>query len=83
MRKLALVIFLLLICNPPVQAQAPYHQGKTVTIVVGTIAGDLYDLYARAIALVMGQTYSGKSQHHCSKHARRGATDRSQLLRSS
>ena len=50
MRKFALVIFLLLICNPPVQAQAPYYQGKTVTIVVGTIAGDLYDLYARAIA---------------------------------
>ena len=54
MRKLVLVIFLLLVCSPPVQAQTPYYQGKTVTIVVGTIAGDLYDLYARAIALVHG-----------------------------
>jgi tripartite-type tricarboxylate transporter receptor subunit TctC len=42
-----------------VQAQPPYHQGKTVTIVVGTIAGDLYDLYARAIALVMGKHVPG------------------------
>jgi tripartite-type tricarboxylate transporter receptor subunit TctC len=42
-----------------VQAQPPYHQGKTVTIVVGTIAGDLYDLYARAIALVMGKHIPG------------------------
>ena len=27
-------------------AQTAYYQGKTVTIVVGTGAGDLYDLYA-------------------------------------
>src|SRR5262245_52944200 len=59
MRKLGSVIFLLLICSPPVQAQAPYYQGKTVTIVVGTIAGDLYDLYARAIALVMSKHIPG------------------------
>jgi tripartite-type tricarboxylate transporter receptor subunit TctC len=43
----------------PVRAQTPYHQGKTVTIVVGTLAGDLYDLYARAIALFMGRYIPG------------------------
>ena len=59
MRKLVSAVFLLLICNPSAQAQAPYYQGKTVTIVVGTIAGDLYDLYARAIALVMGKHIPG------------------------
>jgi tripartite-type tricarboxylate transporter receptor subunit TctC len=40
-------------------AQAPYYQGKTVTIIVGTGAGDLYDLYARAIALFMGKYLPG------------------------
>ncbi len=59
MRKQTLVIFLLLVCNQPVQAQTPYYQGKTVTIVVGTMAGDLYDLYARAIALYMGKYIPG------------------------
>jgi tripartite-type tricarboxylate transporter receptor subunit TctC len=58
-RKLAFVIFLLLVCNRPVQAQTSYYQGKTVTIVVGTLAGDLYDLYARAIALHIGKYIPG------------------------
>ncbi|MBM4261378.1 MAG: hypothetical protein FJ145_08100 [Deltaproteobacteria bacterium] len=40
-------------------AQAPNFQGKTMTIVVGTVAGDLYDLYARAIALFMGRYLPG------------------------
>ena len=31
-------------------AQAPFYQGKTITIVVGTKAGDVYDLYARLLA---------------------------------
>lgn len=59
MRKVMLAIFLLLICNPALQAQAPYYQGKTVTIVVGTVAGDLYDLYARAFAQFMGKYIPG------------------------
>ena len=41
------------------RAQAPYFQGKTVTIIVGTGAGDLYDLYARGIALFMGKHLPG------------------------
>ena len=59
MRKFVSAVFLLLSCNPSAQAQAPYYQGKTVTIVVGTIAGDLYDLYARAIALVIAKHIPG------------------------
>ena len=39
--------------------QSPYFQGKTMTIIVGTGAGDLYDLYARAIALFMGKYLPG------------------------
>lgn len=40
-------------------AQTPYYQGKTMTIIVGTGAGDLYDLYARAIALHIGKYIPG------------------------
>lgn len=29
------------------QAQAPFYQGKTISIIVGSKPGDLYDLYAR------------------------------------
>jgi tripartite-type tricarboxylate transporter receptor subunit TctC len=43
----------------PSYGQTPNFQGKTVTIVVGTVAGDLYDLYARAIALFMGKYLPG------------------------
>ena len=42
-----------------VGAQTVSFQGKTVTIIVGTVAGDLYDLYARAIALFMGKYLPG------------------------
>jgi len=34
----------------PAFAQTPFYQGKTITMIVGTKAGDVYDLYARAIA---------------------------------
>ena len=44
---------------PPVYAQPADFKGKTVTIVVGTISGDLYDLYARSIALFMGKYLPG------------------------
>lgn len=43
----------------PSHGQTPYFQGKTVTIIVGTVAGDLYDLYARAIAIFMGKYLPG------------------------
>jgi tripartite-type tricarboxylate transporter receptor subunit TctC len=58
MRVMFLVACMLLTALP-VKAQTPYYQGKTVTIVVGTVAGDLYDLYARAIALYMGRYVAG------------------------
>ncbi len=30
-------------------AQTPFYQGKTITIIVGTKAGDVYDLYPRML----------------------------------
>jgi tripartite-type tricarboxylate transporter receptor subunit TctC len=41
---------LLLLWTPALQAQTPFFQGKTITIVVPTKAGDLYDLYPRLLA---------------------------------
>jgi len=45
-----LLILILLVLGGRVQAQAPFYQGKTITIIVGTKAGDAYDLYPRMLA---------------------------------
>ena len=47
---LILVLLLTLGWSSAVLAQAPFYQGKTITIVVGTKAGDVYDLYPRLLA---------------------------------
>ncbi|MBI4528807.1 MAG: hypothetical protein HY695_33850 [Deltaproteobacteria bacterium] len=44
---------------PPVEAQAPFYEGKTITVVVGTKAGDAYDLYARLITGHMARHIPG------------------------
>lgn len=44
------VLLFILACTSTLQAQTPFYQGKTVTIVVGTKAGDVYDLYPRLFA---------------------------------
>ena len=60
-RSGAVILFLLFHFFVPFQsfAQAPNFQGKTITIIVGTVSGDLYDLYARSIALYMGRYLPG------------------------
>ena len=40
-------------------AQTPYYEGKTITIVAGTKAGDVYDLYARMFAQHMPKYIPG------------------------
>ncbi len=40
-------------------AQAPFYQGKTVSIIVGTKAGDAFDLYARLLAQHMPRYIPG------------------------
>ncbi|MGH7828848.1 MAG: Bug family tripartite tricarboxylate transporter substrate binding protein, partial [Candidatus Binatia bacterium] len=51
---LLLVFFLLhalIFLTPnPAFGQAPFYQGKTITIIAGTKPGDAYDLYARLLA---------------------------------
>ncbi len=39
-----------LLSSTVIHAQAPFYQGKLVTIVVATKAGDVYDLYPRLLA---------------------------------
>jgi len=40
-------------------AQTPFYQGKTITIVVGTKAGDVYDLYPRMLAPYLTKHIAG------------------------
>jgi len=51
---LASLLFLMQLFNPltlqPAFAQTPFYQGKTINIIVGTKAGDAYDLYPRLMA---------------------------------
>jgi len=51
-QKISLVAILLAVVLSSTAgfAQTPYYAGKTITIVAGTKAGDVYDLYARHFA---------------------------------
>ena len=41
------------------RAQTPFYEGKTITILAGTGAGNVYDLYARLFARHMGKYIPG------------------------
>jgi hypothetical protein len=44
--KTALMILLgFFFCSMNAQAQTPFYQGKTITVIVGTPPGNLYDLW--------------------------------------
>jgi tripartite-type tricarboxylate transporter receptor subunit TctC len=45
-----LVLLVTLGWSSALLAQAPFYQGKTISILVGTKAGDVYDLYPRLLA---------------------------------
>ena len=60
-------------------AQTPYYAGKTVTIVAGTKAGDVYDTYARLFAQHMPKYIPG-NPYIVAKHARGRIDDRRQPL---
>ena len=44
-----LMFIVALLFGVSASAQTPFYQGKTVTIVVATKAGDVYDLYPRLL----------------------------------
>ncbi|HEV8723377.1 MAG TPA: tripartite tricarboxylate transporter substrate-binding protein [Candidatus Binatia bacterium] len=56
---LILLAFLLLGSTCEIHAQTAFYQGKTITIIVSTKAGDVYDLYPRLVAEFMPKYIPG------------------------
>ncbi|MBI2987114.1 MAG: tripartite tricarboxylate transporter substrate binding protein [Deltaproteobacteria bacterium] len=50
MRAVAIAVLFCLIQGSALHAQSPFYQGKTIRMVVGYLAGDGYDIWARIVA---------------------------------
>ncbi len=50
MKRILLALLISVFLLSDVEAQAPFYQRKTITIVVGYLAGDGYDIWARLLA---------------------------------
>jgi tripartite-type tricarboxylate transporter receptor subunit TctC len=48
-----------LVFSSTLHAQAPFYQGKSITLIIGNQAGGLYDLWARLIANHIGKQIPG------------------------
>jgi len=59
MKHFALALSLYLALTTDAAAQTPFYQNKTIRIVVGNLAGDAYDLWARLFAQYMGKYLPG------------------------
>jgi tripartite-type tricarboxylate transporter receptor subunit TctC len=59
MKKMLVGLFILLAWNSGLQAQTPFYQGKTITLIAGTTAGSQYDAHARLIAQHWGKHIPG------------------------
>ena len=59
MNKLLLAFAMIFGAALNADAQAPFYQGKTITIVVGYQAGDGYDIWSRLLAAHMGKYLPG------------------------
>ena len=59
MKPFAGALLFLLASVTNLQAQAPFYQDKTIRIIVGNLAGDAYDLWARIFAQHMGKYIPG------------------------
>src|SRR5262245_51451705 len=53
------LVLLVLLFGTETYGQTPFYQGKTVTIIVSTKAGDVYDLYPRLVAEFMPKFIPG------------------------
>jgi tripartite-type tricarboxylate transporter receptor subunit TctC len=53
------LVFISLSAHSASPADTPFYKGKTITIVAGTKAGDVYDLYARLFAQYMPKYIPG------------------------
>jgi tripartite-type tricarboxylate transporter receptor subunit TctC len=59
MKKALWLILSVFVWSAQAYAQAPFYQGKTVRVIVGTPPGNLYDLWARLIVDHMGRHLPG------------------------
>jgi tripartite-type tricarboxylate transporter receptor subunit TctC len=59
MNMVPLAFALVLAWASPLLAQTNFYQGKTISIIVGTKAGDVYDLYPRLLAEFMPRHIPG------------------------
>jgi tripartite-type tricarboxylate transporter receptor subunit TctC len=59
MRKTLLLILSAFLWTANAHAQAPFYQGKTVRVIIGTPPGNLYDLWGRLIVEHMGKYIPG------------------------
>ena len=59
MKRLLLAFFSVFLWNSELQAQASFYRGKTIRIVVGYLAGDTHDLWARVYSRHMGKHIPG------------------------
>ena len=59
MRRIVAFLVLSVTWAAAASAQTPFYQGKTITIIVSTKAGDVYDLYPRLVAEFMPKHIPG------------------------
>jgi len=59
MKKFLLSLVFILTTLVDARAQAPFYQGKTITIIVGYLNGDGYDIWARLLAAHMNKHIPG------------------------
>ena len=59
MKRVFFPFLCLLLWSSNAYSQAPFYQGKTIRIIVGTPPGNLYDLWARLIVAHMGKHIPG------------------------
>jgi tripartite-type tricarboxylate transporter receptor subunit TctC len=59
MKKIFWLFLWFLSAHAELHAQAPYYQGKTITLIVGSGAGTAYDIYARLLGSYLGKHLPG------------------------
>jgi len=59
MQKTIFLLISLWLSTIEVQAQTPFYQGKTITLIVGSGAGTAYDIYARLLGSYVGKYLPG------------------------
>jgi tripartite-type tricarboxylate transporter receptor subunit TctC len=62
MKNFIFSLLCVLLWSVGAHAQAPFYQGKTIRVIVGTPPGNLYDLWARLIVAHMGKHIPGNPE---------------------